>query len=274
MLSDNFYMASVITCRPKNRYPLLYTDSQGKIIAANYRVDYYYQAKSLINCNTRVNIEDISIFALFPRLFMHYYPAFSWTMRDIRRRDNRSSRGIESEGIESTTYYDDANMGVENKSRYEYDCFLFLMMAFNSSTEVLSGIDQDVEVDVQPRQKKKRLSVEGGSSNFKLYYNTVKSNLRVQSRMPRIFKLISNIVSRERKLITNRLRDILRVKLDVEVHTYSRGMIGKEVSIINNYRTGNKVQKFFKLFAQNPGSSLIEILMISPENVNNVCRSI
>lgn len=236
------------------------------------------QAKDILHDGPKNPIQNINLFALFPKLFVHFHPSLTWTLKDIRSRENadKSSdgRALSQEPFETISQPEE-----EDKSQLQepdkvalVDCFFFLMMAFNNGTEVRSSIEQEFREHENRKPSGVYNPSQQGSGNLKKYFVAVSNNIKTTSRLPKIFSLIAKIVSRERKMIIGRLRDILRARLSVETITYSRSMPIIEVAILSQHRTGRKVHQFFKMFALNPESSLIDILMISPENISNLCR--
>ena len=64
----------------------------------------------------------------------------------------------------------------------------------------------------------------------------------------------------------------MRVKVRVQDLNYSYGIGIVEICVMYKKTAGRTVQSFFKLFAENQDASLVEILMISPDNFNNLCN--
>jgi len=194
------------------------------------------------------------------------------TLREIRRRANPSSINADSDnygsyigGEGSEEVLMDSFKGQPKPK--DYDCFMFLMMLKSTSDELKD--EEHSPVQGLPGAETKSIM---GSSKFKHFFNSVKNNLRTHSKLPKVFNLVSKLILKERSLILKKLKEIMRVKVRVQDLNYSYGIGIVEICVMYKKTAGRTVQSFFKLFAENQDASLVEILMISPDNFNNLCN--
>ena len=66
LMADDIYIGALITLRKKNAYPLIFTDVTGNIVGWNNLASKLISDKGPLN--------EGSLFAIYPRLFLAYYP--------------------------------------------------------------------------------------------------------------------------------------------------------------------------------------------------------
>lgn len=263
LMSDDIYIGALISIRKKNHYPLLFTDIAGKIVGWNN------QALKVLSDKSSLSTE--SLFAMYPRLFMAYYPEIKrslmsnenttqiqYEMLDNKNLDDLSSNENELTEFNMTTVGD-----LRANNSKVYDVFQFQMF---SKTESINedAIDSQDEETKPPADSKNRLS----NSNWTKF----KSDLKTKDIMPKTFKLVAELITQQRKAILKNLTKIVRVKVSLETNHYQRHATLREISLQTIQKTSNRAKQFFRLFAENNPNLLMEVLMISPEALNTIYR--
>lgn len=226
---------------------------------------------------------------MFPRLFKVYYPNYYTASKKLKRinvegsdvteeekeevpakesiSDNLTDSLEDEEGLLTTTAY--GALWRNKKLIKIFDCFMFLMM-YRTATQdrSLPIYHEDEELQETNQASVKKTP----SGKLRRYFSAVKNNLRSQAQLQFIFQRIAEFVSNEKKLLLENLRDIYKVSLSVESQLFSYSLGIKEVAVVSTVQTKPKVHRFFKQFAELQENYLLEILMISPDNMNTICR--
>lgn len=263
LMSDDIYIGALISVRKKNHYPLLFTDIAGKIVGWNN------QALKVLSDKSTLSTE--SLFALYPRLFMAYYPEvrrslmskenttqIQYEMLDNKNLDDLSSNENELTEFNMTTVGD-----LRANSSKEYDVFQFQMF---SKTESINEDAMDShDEETKPLSDSKNRLLNSNWAKFK-------SDLKTKDILPKTFKLVAELITLQRKAILKNLTKIVRVKISLETNHYQRHATLREISLQTIQKTSNRAKQFFRLFADNNPNLLMEVLMISPEALNTIYR--
>jgi hypothetical protein len=234
-------------------------------------------------------IEKSLIFLMFPRLFKVYYPNYYTVSKKLKRisvegsditeeekeeipgkesvSDNLTDSLEDEEGLLTTTAY--GALWRNKKLIKIFDCFMFLMMYRTATLERIPPVYNEEEEIQEANQTSPKKTPSG---KLRKYFSAVKNNLRSQTQLHYIFQRIAEFVSNEKRLLLENLRDIYKVSLSVESQLFSYSLGIKEVAIVSTVQTKPKVHRFFRQFAELQENYLLEILMISPENMNTICK--
>ena len=273
---NEIYIAGLISVRKKNHYPLIYSDLHGRILGSNK------QAMKMISNNKQ--LEDSSLFALFPKLYQFYNPGKQQDHSYMkmspfidRERHNLSEVTADHTVITnetSSTKHDDFNKEANGalRSKHSIDLFMFQMMHKTITTINFS------EMEANEKTPGPGDHVYYSPSNPEEYENVGKLSHMKQSSASKgtntTIKLdvLSRIISDQRKLILENLTKIFKTKIDVETSHYQKHITIKEITLDTIHKTRHRVQQFFKAFAANNNPYLMEVLMVSPEALNNLYK--
>lgn len=227
---------------------------------------------------------------MFPRLFKVYYSNHFTAAKKLKKVSFEGSDGTEEEkedqpgkesvsdnmtdsledeeGLLTTTAF--GALWRNKKVIKIFDCFMFQMMHRSASQSTSNPMynyyeDPQATTNIHPKPSP--------SGKPRQYFNAVRNNLRSQGQLQATFRRMAEFVSRERQALVDHAGDIHQASLCVESQLFGYGLGIKEVAVVNASLTKPKVHRFFRLFAQLKDNSLLEILMISPENMNTICKS-
>lgn len=219
---------------------------------------------------------DFPIFSIIPRLFILYYPSFKALMQNYGARARASKPEGSTRRLQAPSDSFEVESGAEELDRSDhnqlssihpiqsFECFMFQVSLMKHWSELEVDDTQDQMISYLRRKRKARETVKVSPDKAALKYN--------RSMRSSMFQRLSNLISKERGLLIDGVKDVMRTTVSVETHKYKDGQIFREVNIVGKQEAGRRVCKFFKLFAEDKSSSLLEILMISPESLNNLCR--
>jgi len=90
--------------------------------------------------------------------------------------------------------------------------------------------------------------------------------------IPPKFKLVSKILSQQRKLLVENLSNVFKVKATIETQYYQRNICLREISLVSIKRPGNSTLQFFRIFAESSNPLFLDVLMLSPESLKMIFR--
>ena len=145
------------------------------------------------------------------------------------------------------------------------DCFLFKMLC-SSFTSIEANLLSPGD-DINP------LAEESPQRMSKTYWGNLRKEVMGHGLVSISSIALSKIIFEHRSLILERLDTILRVSVRIETNNYQRSLSLKLLAFENVHSTGLKAQRFFKILAESIQSSsqLMEVLCISPEDLNTIC---
>lgn len=266
-LSDDIYVGALISIRKKNSYPLLYTDARGTIIG------YNRLALKLINQGEAIN--QGSLFAMFPRLFGIYFPKKASTTNEpaVTTSDAGPVGGTEEFDNESSEK-DQTTIGpnsILKASAFHASTRVVELFQFQMFGQTNTEVQEDlINTENSPNlnySAQKPLDSHGGAS-----WNRFKSAWTTRGMMSANFQNMFKMVSDNRKLLLDNLTKIVRVRASIETMHYQRHLVVKEIALQSVQRTSHRVQQFFKLFAKDQGSLLVDALLLSPESLNAIYK--
>lgn len=90
--------------------------------------------------------------------------------------------------------------------------------------------------------------------------------------LPKNLQLMCKIISKNRKSFIERLDQVYRVEISLETYTYRQNLELNAMTISNLKKTRQRVKNFFKIAAKNIKAEIADIMLVSPENLNDVCN--
>lgn len=147
------------------------------------------------------------------------------------------------------------------------DCFLFKMFASLNLDKCLTSNSANF----------RSLSHEvigSPTAAAKYHWDQVRSEVASGGIVPLSLVYLSKVIFDNRSLILRTPCSILRVSVKIETKMYQRGLVLKQVIFESVHSTNQKAQKFFKILTQavNLKSEMIDVLCVSPEDLNIICN--
>lgn len=219
-------------------------------------------------------IVDLPIFSLFPRLFTLYNPRIKNIMRNNSNdaQTSSSSKGAadtDTDGGQNSSETESVKhaariAAIKHRGVIGYspmqsmECFFFQLF---STPDWTDNYDLTPELSSRPLKPRKKNDMQSSP--------LLKS---IDSKKKAQLKILAILSNNERRLLQENVKDVFKVTVSVETHRYSQGQAFKEVIIVGKQSAGIRVHRFFKLLAEDRSSPLIELLMLSPESINNLCK--
>jgi hypothetical protein len=259
---NEVYMAALISLRKKNHFPIIYSDLNGMILGNNK------QAWKVLSNNSK--IEETALFAMFPKLFQFYFPNLNnfGELDKPSKESNFEEAHLETQE-ETFANQDDYNKesNDELRGKENLDLFLFQMM-FKTKTMKLLETDSRTLKTNAPDES---------SAGFQAdHLRTMKSsnnkNQMSNTAINAQYELLSKVISQERRQILENLSRIYKAKLEIETNHYQNHVSIREITLGSIHKTRQRVQNFFKAFALNNNPYLAEVLMVTPESLNNLYK--
>lgn len=218
---------------------------------------------------------------MMPKLFLVYNPQLKGTYREDYFEPNRSGpvstiqneEAAQIQMAEGLLY----QMEVENSevpesnnfSIEKIECFLFKMLYGLYSEKLVATGSQGT-----PSQFERGCITP--SKAARKYWDNIRNEIAGHRLVPLSSSSLAKVVYENRNLILRDLEKILRVILRIETRVYQRQIQLKEVIFENVQQTGSKAQKFFMILADSLklNSQLMDVLCISPDDLNTICKPI
>lgn len=260
---NEIYMASLISIRKKNHFPILFTDLNGGIVGANK------QAMKVISNNTKV--QESTLFVIFPRLFQIYFPSIKGQHDNSFTRNNtgrdQNSPDIMDSPAQEDTIEDEEDYNKEQdgalRSTQGLDLFLFQMLykTFTTGGEA-ENYSRTIDSSMQDQLNESKIS----KSTLKKYVQPRNISMNLQ------YEILTKFITQHRRQILDNLPKIFKAKVDIETNHFQGHISLREITLDSVHKTRNRVQHFFKAFAANNTPYLMEVLMVSPESLNNLYK--
>ena len=209
-------------------------------------------------------IENTSLFMLVPKLFLAYKPNFqdcqTSPSRFVKplllsrhRRHNNSEVFVHQTDDTIRQIKTQTSEAIDN-----VDCFLFKMLCTTSG-------------DMSRRQ---RSDIVDGEAEGKDATRIDDPFSLEKEKLAATQIALSQIVFENRKLILKNLSKVLRVSVKIVTKVYQHNLVLKQLVYESVQGTGLKTQNFFKILSESvkQHSQLMDVLCISPEDLNIVCR--
>lgn len=225
-------------------------------------------------------IEKTSLFVIVPRLYWVYNPQIHDREQGHSCPDPQNLKvGSNEEGKESAQIekaagllyqYDLETKDQPDKTEAEVqkiNCFLFKMLALTSTEK---KCPDNANTGLYPYEKET-----SPSNKAKKHWDSIRQEFINHRFILPTADTLSNIVFDNRNLVLKNLEKILRTSIRIETRCYQRNLVLKKIILESVQATGFKVHQFFKLLAESikMNSQLMEVLCISPEDLNIICRS-
>lgn len=90
--------------------------------------------------------------------------------------------------------------------------------------------------------------------------------------MPHHLNVLTKVVSKNRKRLIDDMGDVLKLDLTLETYKYKNGLELKLLVIKKAQRVRDKISKFFSLAARNLKGELADVFLVSPKQLDNLCK--
>lgn len=249
---DDIFIAALITVRKKNHFPLLFTDMSGKIVGANN------QAMKLLASNSKIH--ENALFVLFPRLLKLYFPNLQ-----LSNEEPMSNSGDKKEELIEDSAMDRTVMQKLVGTQEEENMDLFLFQMFYRS--ILNLSEGSRAGDIPSKTPGKGANRTGGENSMLHSHSTYSRGVGSNN-----YVLISQVLKRHRKLLNQNATKIFRCRVEIETNYFQHGLHIREVKLETLHRTKDRIQNFYKNFANHESVSLIDALLLGPDTLNNLYK--
>lgn len=224
---------------------------------------------------------------MFPRLFRIYFPNFHLAVKSVRKSSGEildptelsdESPSLIASDVQTDSMEDDDLLLTTNLTSSlwknstlikTFDCFMFEMLFCSASKNYIQA---DHEHSMERLELDNQLADLSSMDKLRRHYFVIRQNIKKNSNLQSLFVKLSEFIMRERNSLIKNFKEVFKATLSIESHTYSNNFGLKEVSIASRLPVKNRVQKFFRQFAEHAEGYLLEILMIAPDSLNNLCK--